>query len=246
MAYVVLGIDNDQESLDMIENYITKHRNDVTFLRSKSILEALEMIKQTPVDLVIPEYYLPDGNGIELVIEIRKLHPYLPIFFHSTLDDNKLIRQIHRKTRHIDFLVKYCLELDFTSALDYGLGLSTTRLVRDSFTVKQRFTSHTFEFNSWIYATQVKGKKQVEMVTVIDKMTERKETILLKNMTLTGIQKIIGNQMPVALSDRSNLVNKLMILGENRRKKTLILKYGEETPLGGKSFRKPLEEENYI
>jgi len=246
MAYIVLGIDNDQELLDTIENYIAKHRGDVTFLRSKNISETLEIIKHKPIDLVVSEYYLLDGSGIELVLGIQKIHPYLPIFFYSTLEDDKLIREIHRKTRYIDFLTKPCIEVDFISTLDYGLGLSMLRLVRNSFTVEQRFVEYTFYFDSFLRAAQIKGKKQVMVTYVIDKRIGKLGTILLKNMSLTKLKKIIGNQAPVGLSDRSNLVNTLMILGVDYQQKALILKYDDHAHLGGKGFQKILKEKGYI
>src|SRR5574341_292546 len=38
--------------------------------------EALKIAHATPPDLVISDYVMPDRNGLELLVEMRKRHPH--------------------------------------------------------------------------------------------------------------------------------------------------------------------------
>ncbi len=41
--------------------------------------EALEAVRQHPFDAVISDIYMPDGDGVEVVRELRSINPHLPI-----------------------------------------------------------------------------------------------------------------------------------------------------------------------
>jgi response regulator RpfG family c-di-GMP phosphodiesterase len=38
--------------------------------------KALEAIRESPIDLVVSDYLMPGMNGIEFLLEVKKLHPY--------------------------------------------------------------------------------------------------------------------------------------------------------------------------
>ena len=49
---------------------------------------ALEMIRKTPADLVLLDLSLGDGNGLELIKEIKVINPDLPVLVVSLHDEN--------------------------------------------------------------------------------------------------------------------------------------------------------------
>lgn len=41
--------------------------------------QALEVVKNNPIDLVISDIRMPGGDGITLLEEIKKFHPHIPV-----------------------------------------------------------------------------------------------------------------------------------------------------------------------
>jgi DNA-binding response OmpR family regulator len=50
-----------------------------------SCAEAMAMIAGTKFDLFILDYHLPDGAGSDLCINLKKLHPEVPILYYSAV-----------------------------------------------------------------------------------------------------------------------------------------------------------------
>jgi DNA-binding NtrC family response regulator len=44
---------------------------------------ALEWLKENPVDLVLTDILMPDGDGMEIILAVRKLHPAVKIIAMS-------------------------------------------------------------------------------------------------------------------------------------------------------------------
>lgn len=56
-------------------------------------LEALEIINQNKIDIVLTDIKMPEMNGIELIKEIKKIDSELPIFVTTAFTDMDLIKQ---------------------------------------------------------------------------------------------------------------------------------------------------------
>ncbi|MCX6250949.1 MAG: response regulator transcription factor [Bacteroidetes bacterium] len=50
--------------------------------------QVLDHLKQHEVDVVILDFYMPVLNGLEALLEIRKLYPALPVIMLSALSDS--------------------------------------------------------------------------------------------------------------------------------------------------------------
>ena len=48
-------------------------------------LEAREILAREPFDLALLDYHLPDGNGLQLVEELRRNYPNMPVIMSSGL-----------------------------------------------------------------------------------------------------------------------------------------------------------------
>lgn len=46
--------------------------------------EALEIVRNNPIEIVLSDVRMPNGNGIDLLQEIRKIHPDIPIVLLAT------------------------------------------------------------------------------------------------------------------------------------------------------------------
>ena len=71
---VILVVDDDEavvQSVSALLELETSHR----ILSETSPPRAVELVRQTPVDLVISDFLMPDMNGISFLLEVRGLYP---------------------------------------------------------------------------------------------------------------------------------------------------------------------------
>lgn len=95
------------------------------FVRTASSCGAARAIR-TLVDLYILDYHLPDGNGLDLIREIRQRDSHVPIIFLSAEAD----MSIHREAREAG--AQHCFEkpADVFMLLSLAKQLTTTARIR--------------------------------------------------------------------------------------------------------------------
>jgi CheY-like chemotaxis protein len=88
MAYFLV-VDDDQPFREMLGAGLRTAGHTVSFAKSGS--EALQWAEMEPPDIVVTDIVMPHGDGIELLVGLRKSRPDLPIIamsgtsLHSTL-----------------------------------------------------------------------------------------------------------------------------------------------------------------
>jgi CheY-like chemotaxis protein len=82
---VLLCIDDNQDVLDCERAFLETFG--YTVLTSLSGKNGLELASIHSVDIVIVDYVMPDMNGQEFAIEMRRLRPQAPIIMLSALTD---------------------------------------------------------------------------------------------------------------------------------------------------------------
>ena len=69
---------------------------DMKVYQFHSPLQALQFIKETPIDLVVSDFLMPDMNGLEFLAEVKKLYPEVPrIMLTGYADKENSIRAIN-------------------------------------------------------------------------------------------------------------------------------------------------------
>jgi DNA-binding response OmpR family regulator len=77
----ILIIDDDEQVLDMLYESLTREGYDV--LRASNGEQGLRLYRQEPVDLIITDIIMPEKEGIETIIELRKDFPDVKIIAMS-------------------------------------------------------------------------------------------------------------------------------------------------------------------
>ncbi|MBJ6725491.1 sigma-54-dependent transcriptional regulator [Geomesophilobacter sediminis] len=72
----ILVVDDDSIVLFLVETHLKE--GGFTPITASSGAEALKILEQRPVDLVISDLIMPEMDGLEFLDRIRKLHPNLP------------------------------------------------------------------------------------------------------------------------------------------------------------------------
>ena len=73
----ILVIDDDEQVLDMLYESLTREGYDV--LRASNGEQGLRLYRQKPVDLIITDIIMPEKEGIETIIELRRDFPDVKI-----------------------------------------------------------------------------------------------------------------------------------------------------------------------
>ena len=77
----VLFVDDEKDVCDVFSIYLKKKGYDVHVAQNG--LEAFRLLKQVKPDIVITDYDMPEINGIELLKEIKKSDPGMPVIMIS-------------------------------------------------------------------------------------------------------------------------------------------------------------------
>lgn len=100
----VLVVD-DSEMTRMVAKKTLKSFGIAYVLEAEDGAKALEIFKQTSVDVVFSDWNMPNMNGLELLIEIRKLTATVPVIMITTEGSRgKIVEAIQAGVS--DYLVK--------------------------------------------------------------------------------------------------------------------------------------------
>ncbi|HEV7217886.1 MAG TPA: response regulator [Terriglobales bacterium] len=80
---VILCIEDNKAYLRLRRAVL--EQNGYSVLGATTGIEALDMLRHSPVSLVISDHMLGDASGTELAKEIRKIKPKVPIILYSAV-----------------------------------------------------------------------------------------------------------------------------------------------------------------
>lgn len=72
-------IDDEQDIIDMIEYYLTRKLPQIEITTYTNPLEAIDDLKIGRYDLVLLDIMMPKINGIDMLVEIKKVNPNIKI-----------------------------------------------------------------------------------------------------------------------------------------------------------------------
>ena len=78
---VILCIDDDEDVLECEKEFLESFG--YTVLTALSGVEGLKLADKHPVDVVIVDYFMPEMNGHEVAVEVRRLKPKARIILLS-------------------------------------------------------------------------------------------------------------------------------------------------------------------
>lgn len=77
----ILLVDDNTDLLEVQAAFLTAHDQDV--LTATNGREALRILTESPVDVMITDIIMPDMEGFETMMEVRKKFPNMPIIVVS-------------------------------------------------------------------------------------------------------------------------------------------------------------------
>jgi len=103
-AMNVLLVEDDSSHAHLIQHRLAREP-DVSIRRAATVHRAREQLAQRSFDLVLLDFSLPDGDGLDLFTEIRRRFTDLPVVFLTSADSAEVCARA-LKGGAIDYLVK--------------------------------------------------------------------------------------------------------------------------------------------
>ncbi|MGY6559759.1 MAG: sigma-54-dependent transcriptional regulator [Nitritalea sp.] len=87
----ILLVEDDFSYQRLLKKFLEKQNYEVHV--ASSISEAERLLKEVGFELVLLDYWLPDGNGLDLLREILQQHKHLPVVFLSNYSEVRIAVQ---------------------------------------------------------------------------------------------------------------------------------------------------------
>lgn len=120
--HAILLVDDEPDILSSLKLLIERSPRGITVLTATSGTKGLEVLRSTPVDLVISDFKMPGMDGIEFLAKARALQPDLPRVMFTAYADEKLARRAVTEASVTDFLPKTLASRDLVAKIEALLG----------------------------------------------------------------------------------------------------------------------------
>ena len=90
----VIIVDDHAILLDGLEKLLDETRQFEIVGKASTMHEAVELLRTASIEMLITDYNLPDGDGLELVRAAKKINPLIKILVLSMHDEVHLVKEI--------------------------------------------------------------------------------------------------------------------------------------------------------
>ncbi|MBO9596296.1 MAG: response regulator, partial [Cohnella sp.] len=113
-------------------------RPDLELLRAYDVIEAMEWLQGTRVDIVLSDIRMPGMSGIQLQKEIRRLWPRCRIIFLTGFSEFDYAQEAIRGGGIVDYLVKTDGDQTIVRAVEKAIGEIESSLLDEHFLLKSK------------------------------------------------------------------------------------------------------------
>lgn len=168
----ILIVDDDIGILELIQRHL--HSMDYHTFKAVSVKEAVAILRDTEIDLLITDLKMPEVDGFELIQFVSEHYPNIPKLvvtgYPSIQDALSAI-----KSRVVDYLVKPFTKAELKQAVQKSLSSSTKKKSTDSATSLKKYDEIIGE------SKQVKN-----VIQIIDRVKDNKATVYISGESGTG------------------------------------------------------------
>jgi len=176
----ILIVDDNYDMLELLQRNL-KAQNFHTY-KASSVLEAIDILKVVPIDLLITDLQMPGLNGIELIKFAQEHFPKIPKLVITGFPSvDTAVNSV--KAGALDYLVK-----PFTSE---ELKKAVQNSFQGKINTKANFITSDSDKKVTNYAGIVGDSEQFEnLVDVIERVKNNKATVLIQGESGTGKELI--------------------------------------------------------
>ncbi|WP_027880561.1 sigma-54-dependent transcriptional regulator [Mesoflavibacter zeaxanthinifaciens] len=171
----ILIVDDDVHILELLQRHLQSWNYHV--FKAISVKEAVTILKDTQVDLLITDLKMPEVDGFELIKFVSEHYPKMPKLvitgYPSVQDSLAAI-----KSGVIDYLTKPFTKDELKSALDKALRLSSNKKV---------VAKPAAENRNEAYGEIIGNSEKInDVVQIIERVKDNKATVFIKGESGTG------------------------------------------------------------
>ena len=87
----VLHIDDD---INFLQAFSTSFREHLSCVNAKNVEEAVKLLNQEKIELVVLDYQISGLNGLDVFKSLKAVSPNIPVIFYSSQGDETIVREI--------------------------------------------------------------------------------------------------------------------------------------------------------
>ena len=89
----ILVVDDNKAFLKLMVGRLNKTYSDARFYRADSGEEALQLVENNTINLVISDFNMPHMNGFDLLIEVKKIKPEIKVIIMTSYSSPELHKE---------------------------------------------------------------------------------------------------------------------------------------------------------
>lgn len=149
----ILLVDDHQMFLDGLRTLLSKEKNLHIVSEARSGKEALAILVDSPVDLVITDINMPGMSGTELTRQIKKTYPHVRVLVLTMYNDREIIHEIVM-TEAEGYILKNSNKRELINAInrigDHGTYYSNEviAIMTENYVTKEKIKDRTQELSA--------------------------------------------------------------------------------------------------
>lgn len=192
----ILIVEDIKDTSSWLEGIVETVFTDVQITICVNCTETRSFIQQQAVSLALVDINLPDGNGLDLITEIRQLSPHAYIITTTIFDDDEHILTALRNGAN-GYLLKDLSETAFIQKLrgiltgDPPLSPSIARRILHCFAQSNIQNSHNKEESAYRSDCSTLSQREREVLTLVAKGLSRKEIAELLTISSNTVARYV-------------------------------------------------------
>lgn len=176
----ILIIDDEPAQISSIKSFL--QRRNYSVQSANSGIEAMKFIKDGSIDLVLSDFRMPEMNGLQVVKEIKKFNPEIPVVVMTAYSDTEDAVLVMKEGAY-DYLSKP-IDLD-------ELELIVKKVKERSFLVSENKLLKEQLFEKYKFDSIISQSGEMEKVlNTSARVAKSKATILIRGESGTGKELI--------------------------------------------------------
>ncbi|OPL15626.1 MAG: Fis family transcriptional regulator [delta proteobacterium ML8_D] len=176
----ILIVDDEKNYLVILEALLAPEGYEV--ITEHNPINALRLIKETDFDLVITDMKMPKMDGIELLDEVKKIDPEVPVIIMTAYGTIEMAVEAMKK-RAYDYITKPFRNEELKQTVKKALELY--RLKKENRRLSEALRDR------YRYGTIIgKSKEMIKIYEMIEKVSQSKASIMITGPSGTGKELI--------------------------------------------------------
>jgi two-component system response regulator PilR (NtrC family) len=176
----VLIIDDEPSLVEFLSLLMTQEGHEVT--TAGSVGQARETLADQHFDLIMCDIYMPDGSGMELLVDIREMHPETSVIMMTAYSSTKSAIEAMRLGAY-DYVSKP-FDVEEVKVL-VQKALEKTQLVVENVYLRKEL-EQKYTFNNIIG----KSRRMQEIFGLVERVARTSSTVLVQGESGTGKELI--------------------------------------------------------